>query len=859
MSYRLFLNELEVNLNANPIAQTKQLNTIGKLNDRQSNFTPRFVLPETDWNRKILTFLGVTGNTSEAPYIKLNATLFDENLALIRNGWCLIKSSGNGYEVFIYDGLIDFYKAIENRTITDAGLEELNHLKTLASVAQTWTDLTIPYRYNVADYNGKMTYDVITPKLNVDYLIPSASVEFIFNKIFEYIGWTYEGSAFELENFKSLWLSYPKTIGDDTQSTTLVYQNNWSGQLTYFQPGSITPQYYRSLFGNLGGSPVDSNGLVGTSYNVNSPVANPTTLNNTYFTATEPLLVKIEVNGTFNGNGEIQLRVFVPGSGIVDPIEVYEVTAGQEVNIIWYANLDTGEAISMYSTSGLESGSAVAELSVVNGNVIDFEEAFIGMSITDFINEILYRFSLTPFPDTRNKHMVFLTHAEWLQSDNFEDWSDKFNSKDKETYILSGYAQRNRIAYKYNDKEADYNDGFLTIENKNIASEKTVIQSKIYSPEKEKTSILGNLYNVYKFWEKEVKDESSNVEYKPLENRFYLMKSSIRTQAITIGSELIGATQAVTAFAIENFSGLSFREIINEYYLPLYYILQRSKIVTCKFFLTPLDIHFFDFRKIIYVKQLAGYFIVNKIINYEKGALTACELISLNVPRETDDGIDFEIPKLIYLSDLAAIPPVLAEPWKITAQYVFMNYSPEPTGVEITATLFSAHPDDGGVATATTVTEAIDINENLHIFDTLFSNPILAGEMGWYEIFIEDTNYVPSIFSAKLYIQVIEAPPTPNIFVGIENPGGVDYDVPFYRDISYIFYNFTPAWATLTIQRLDWMSGIGYGDPNIVNLTALTADVTHNLIDVEIPYGFGNYRITVETDTITWEVDTFIW
>ena len=99
------------------------------------------------------------------------------------------------------------------------------------------------------------------------------------------------------------------------------------------------------------------------------------------------------------------------------------------------------------------------------------------------------------------------------------DWSasnQKYVEDVNEKYIIGSYAQVNRLSYKYNDVEADFNDGFLYVNNKNLKDEKNLIKSQIHSPEKNTSALIFGSFNVYKFWEKEVKDDGT-IDYKEIE------------------------------------------------------------------------------------------------------------------------------------------------------------------------------------------------------------------------------------------------------------------------------------------------------------------------------------------------------
>jgi hypothetical protein len=73
----------------------------------------------------------------------------------------------------------------------------------------------IPYKYILADYNGQATYTSTSggtsaTTINVDYLVPSVKVSYLWDNLFSTYGFTYSGSIFSSPDFTNLYLTYPK-------------------------------------------------------------------------------------------------------------------------------------------------------------------------------------------------------------------------------------------------------------------------------------------------------------------------------------------------------------------------------------------------------------------------------------------------------------------------------------------------------------------------------------------------------------------------------------------------------------------------------------------------------------------------
>jgi hypothetical protein len=118
-----------------------------------------------------MDFLGVGGSSNL--YHQTNTVNYYIGEAIIYNGRGVINETNDFYNLTIYDGNIDLYKAIENTTLGDLNLTGLTHTKMLQ---QLLIHLTTFYHTNIlADYNGQATYTSTSggtsaTTINVDYL-----------------------------------------------------------------------------------------------------------------------------------------------------------------------------------------------------------------------------------------------------------------------------------------------------------------------------------------------------------------------------------------------------------------------------------------------------------------------------------------------------------------------------------------------------------------------------------------------------------------------------------------------------------------------------------------------------------------
>lgn len=618
---RLIINGVDIELSPNVnIAKTLQVNDIGSVSTRQANYTSTFSIPKTANNVKALNFLSIEGNVSNVPYQKNEAYLYsDSGECLVYKGWAVISETSNSFKCNIYDGIVDLYKRIENKTLSDLDITALQHEKTVANVLAT-QDLSKPYVYILADYNGKVLFN---NKINVDYLVPAVKVPWIVSKIEEFTGFTFNGSFKTNPDFTNLYLTQPKPtppiLGSNVLSSTDVAPDRV--QIL----ASEVPELYPSF---NSGTTIDNTvlAITGTSqtkikavkgvkikaiFVINPDIAIPDGTGNNY-------IPYAKFNGqTFLCDGTT--RIISANYILAQDEEI-------DFRLLFLSNPEDGF---IYPTFTVPDFFVSATLTQFTNDAL-FESEFDGMQISQFMNELLWRFNLTIFKDKYSNSYTFKYLNEILNTPAI-DWSDKFNGLESESYIYGNYGQVNYLKHKYDDQNSKYNDGTIEVANTNIPADKTIIQSVIYSPEYNLTTGIGFLSSVYKFWEKEPKDNGT-VNYKPLANRFFFLRATPITFSPikTLISETLEEEATITNAQREISARLSFSEIVPLYYNEIGALLNQSKVLNVNMRLTENDIVDMDFSKPVYIKQLGGSFMVNKINNFIPYKNTKVELIKIN-------------------------------------------------------------------------------------------------------------------------------------------------------------------------------------------------------------------------------------
>ncbi len=617
------------------IKQTKQTNDIVSVETRQTNYTNQFDLPMTDHNVAAMKHLSLVGNTSNIPYQKNECYLYSSTgECFVYKGWAIIKQSTNVYKCYVYDGNLELYKAVENFLLSDLDLTELTHAKDLNTVLSSQTNQN--YRYIFADFNGDTGEDI--GKINIDYLVPSVRVKYLWNKIFETFGFTYSGSIFQTQEFDNLWMTYPKGINTSDSEIIILQSDDYTflAQVVTF----ISSSYFAKAEGWTTNELINfNNGVfmrVGETATYRLDISGMLQNFESIETEFQIIIAKNAEAYYPNSNDVPSTFILASQSGFFTE-EAFETAFTFELNqydsiaiILKRKNSGDGEVFILDE----ETSSLQVTLSQLDPNNVDFSEAFIDFSITDFVKDIMGDFGLSLFKDKYTNNYKFLTMAERLQSAEVLDWSDKYDRKLSENYIHGNYAQQNIFRHKYNDDEDNYNDGSISIDNVNLPDKRPLIQSKIYTPERLPVEYFGHQINQYKLFDKEIKETSAGQEitYKSLSGRFYFLRCELKVwvDGIPVVSKQLGTEQIINSLFIASYWKLSKKDLVNEYWLPIISIFNKALLVKTLNNLSEIDICKLDFTKLIYYEQEQAYFLLNKVEGYVPGSKTIAELIRID-------------------------------------------------------------------------------------------------------------------------------------------------------------------------------------------------------------------------------------
>ncbi|MBC5836780.1 hypothetical protein [Flavobacterium muglaense] len=616
---RIFINDVEFELtnNSTDFARTLQVNDLISLQSRQTSYTKNIHIPKTPNNLQALGFIGEFNSTGYAlPSRKLEVTYIVGNDYMIYKGWGVIEETTDEYiSINVYDGLIDLYKSIENVTLSELDVDALEHPKTLTNVINSITNIaTSPYTYIVADYGGKARFTFVTggtsgTSVNMDYLVPSVKVSYLVDKIFDYADATYSGSTFLTTEYEELYISYSN--GYPVDAEPIIFYSN-----TSFQQGT-----------NLGNS---SYSAFVVKHNSAAPYSGSFSTDEVYLIPTTGVYQFVD-DGVGTGKwdkGIYGQTAFGIRNAMVVEVIVNNGTA-YDIKTKPILTLNSNDTIKIIArtSGGYKLNNITFKLNLkyylIGGNEVNFKNSLKEFQVKDFLNEIIYRYGLTIYKDKYTNHYTFKTFDEIINydSNNLIDLSNSFVKKINEKYKYGSYAQNNIIKYKYNVDGSSYEDKTITINNVNLEETKIVLTSKMYAKEEFQSKELGYYSNQYLLWTKDLSDGVTT--YRSLTNHFHFISLSRLDLNTFIGSELTGDKILINPFYLS-------KDVYLQPYVKFEGILNDFKLITAEMYFDISQINNFDFSKLYYFKQLGGYYIVNKIQDYQLGKTCKVELIKAN-------------------------------------------------------------------------------------------------------------------------------------------------------------------------------------------------------------------------------------
>jgi len=623
------------------IKYTRQIADVFDIASVSSSYTNSFNIPKTPKNTEIFEHLGIVGDQSTIPYTKIPVTVRNQGFDLITEGWLNVSDTTEVYRISIIDGMVDFFKAIENKTLgVDLDLSNFQHTKSMETIINSFDNEY--YNYIVADFGAKNFIVSFFPTeyaINIDYLVPSFSVKKIMELIFSTFGYTYESE--ELDNFMDgLFITYPTPpLFESTDSDLIATLNkeSWSSN-QFLQQGS---KYYIPSEQNWDSSTITEGALVNDriysiqqtdTYTLDISVE-AYALYTTFGDAYRPCIVDVYKNGETIISFETN-----PNEPVQRQLNIF-LQAGDQISILMYVTVFSyGTGFDYKVLNSFRHNSTVFQFSRVTQGDVNPSNAFKTFKIKDFFKEMLYRTGLTPFADNITKKITFIPISQRIDTQNAIDWTDKYVRRKKEIYLKNSYAQKNLFKMKYNDGYENINDGIINVNNKNIEEEKTLATSLMYSPIDGTTEfrpISGARIStaILPMFTKELSEGDDGdpiIEYKKMDNRFYLIRrNTVTDRAWKLKSEIVPDEDIVEQIHFATTERTLLGQLISENFSAYEKIFNNFRSHDIEIAIGLEEILNLDLTRAYYFKQEAGFYILNKL-PYQDGETQTGEFVRIN-------------------------------------------------------------------------------------------------------------------------------------------------------------------------------------------------------------------------------------
>lgn len=632
----LYINGQKADVEQKPFTYTLQVNDMFNFDTREVSYSETIYLPTTPTNNIIFGFANELLSDKVEAYKTHKVDYYVNGIPIVQsaNGF-LIGKRGNYFIFEFKDNSKELYTFLQNRDIKGVkGLLDDTANRTIANIINQHNSTETPdLIYLIANYGD----DAATIDNGGNYLIEyefentplSIRLDRVFRLIQQMSGFRFVGNF-----FKS-----PEWLGTYIASSNIKYNDSTEGESfeAIHEGGGINLSLRYTNGVTMGF--INDNGKIklrysykgATPYNVKEAgeYKITTIIKNLHPNSGELVL---EVGFVTSKHYEVE-DVIVPENGISEFRREKVVNLGKDENVEFYYALAESNKNTPYSML-YNDGITFRVEKVKRNDSIDI--LLTDFSLTDLFKEVFRTFSLTPIRDRKTGDYHFYTLNELVSAPEI-DWGGKFVQIKEERFHNDKYGKKNNFVYKkYDDENAyrqDKRDSAIFF-NDEYLEERRDFQSKFYSPLNDFTFLKTDNAGIenMEFFVKELKKESNGnikTEYKEKTARWHIYTSYSIYSGVEFNLKAKAEKQITDSFSFASATFFKWENLIKTYYKDLPRLMEHPYIVTAEFALNEIDVYEFSFFSRIYVEQLGGYFLPNKI-KYKAGAVAEVEMIKIN-------------------------------------------------------------------------------------------------------------------------------------------------------------------------------------------------------------------------------------
>lgn len=595
MKEELYIKGESVDLGDSEITLNSKSNLLGDISKITASNSYTIKLPRTNKNIRLLDFPDVAGHESYMMRDYFNAEYYRNGVKLFDAKAVLISCSEDGFDVVLTWGMSEKFIQLMN---DDKSIQEF------ADESLQWNSAST-YDYGLTPDRSYPQHGYIPMNTGIDvdsnrdkiFVHPSASVKVLLDKI-EYV--------------YGMNLSFPSDVMEKIELLyiPLVSQKR-NPKLNYFY-GELyaTHSIYEAL-------------IIDQKMHINI----------VYLDLKYNYVLKIDEAGSYTFNVNLtrgsehstDLRPFIRiGRPSSSPIGDFIKSIPLKINDnnIYYNGKITiteddvkngGVNVVIYSYSTLNNN-YTNRISIFkddySGTLVYGETYPIGsnlpnIKVVDFIKQICWLFGL--FAIKSDTGVSFIPVNKIIDNKNKAvDWSKKLVptgwTAEETSYTFGDFAQKNYFRYEENEN-AKSADGYMVVQNKTLDNEKDLVKLPYTSG-----GDNGDMSSVPYFkWN----DEGKNIDLVDCGDRIMYLHYESGTGE----------------YPKLSFKGLSFNEIIPEYYTLYQDLIKYPFVIKDTFRLTEIDLKNLDYTIPVYIERYAAFFAIISIKS--QGDYSECELLKL--------------------------------------------------------------------------------------------------------------------------------------------------------------------------------------------------------------------------------------
>lgn len=524
----------QINLHTTePISLTYSISDIKDISKTNSTFSKTFNVPADKNNNKLFNHIfNINSDSTFDPTKKVQSFLLVDTMPVFFGALQLTKIKVKNkvpvdYEVILYGETANLTKTIGDSYLTDLDFTELNHAFTVDNIMHSWSSSTqdLGYYYPLIDYG----YDLNLEELNTGILSgtnytaytssggglnptifqPALSAKYLWDKIFNEAGFSYESDFLRSEVFTELIIPYNGQFNNslpDEYLETISFRVGLNANVNY--PVTIAPQAKTAFNNETGADFYDNGGLFNTT--TNKYTSNATT--------SQQFAVDLDFDyqsGSINGPGQYDavtvwfFRSSIAGAGV--GFGPYFNHAFETKSVYLPNNLsrkkftvtssplkNTSSASNNYlypATPGEEfwcyiaftnyankfprlrkEGTAFYNIPLpnicVNGPL--YYNSYIPKKVKqiDFVKSIITMFNLMVIPIKDNNKMLKIEpRQDYFNIGTVKNWTNKLDISEGFDEVLVSEQQSKQIILSYKKDSDLYNEDYFTKTNQRIYGE----------------------------------------------------------------------------------------------------------------------------------------------------------------------------------------------------------------------------------------------------------------------------------------------------------------------------------------------------------------------------------------------------